>query len=326
MTHKICPDCGASLDFNETCDCKSLPVDATETTPPETKPAESETPKMPLIFVKQLPIIEEQLHSIKDAFIRQTDDALSLVCNEDTLAAVKKRRAAITKVFNDLETRRKEVKKKILAPYDKFENVYRECVTDIYNRCDQMLAGKISAVEDGLRDEKRAEAEDYFNELCQSRGIDFLTLDRAGINIIRSISMKKIKEQILSFVDRVSDDLKLINTQTHPDEILVEYKQSLNVANAITTVTNRHYAIEQERLRKEAAAEEEKRRAEAEAKVEEAIAQSEPEAFAPPIETPVEEPSQTDEKIFAVKFTVRGTKEKIKELKKFLDDNKYDYK
>lgn len=312
MTHKICPDCGASLDLNESCNCKNAEAF-------EAEPA-------PLITVRQLPIIEEQLRSVKDAFIRQTDDALSLVCTEETLAAVKRRRAAITRVFNDIEERRKEVKKAILQPYEDFEKVYRECVTDIYKPCDQKLAAKIGEVENGLKSEKRSEAESYFNELCQSRGIDFLTFDRIGISVTLSVSAKKLREQIQAFVDRVSDELKLISTQTYSDEIFVEYKKSLNVANAVTTVSERHLAIERERQRKEALAEEEKRRAEAESRVNEAVKETETEAFAPPTEAPAEMATDSVEKLYSVTFTVCGTKARIKALKAFLEENKYDYK
>ena len=59
--------------------------------------------------------------------------------------------------------------------------------------------------------------------------------------------MKSLKEQAKQFIDKIVDDLKLIETQEHKAEILVEYKQTLNVAQAITTVTNRFKAIEEEK-------------------------------------------------------------------------------
>ena len=53
------------------------------------------------------------------------------------------------------------------------------------------------------------------------------------------------------FIDKIADDLNLIDTQEHKAEILVEYKQSLNVSNAITTVNNRFKAIEEEKAKQE---------------------------------------------------------------------------
>ena len=40
--------------------------------------------------------------------------------------------------------------------------------------------------------------------------------------------------------------MALIDTQEHKVEILVEYKQHMNVSQAITTVSERHKAIETE--------------------------------------------------------------------------------
>lgn len=59
--------------------------------------------------------------------------------------------------------------------------------------------------------------------------------------------MKSLKEQAKAFIDKIVDDLNLIKTQEHKAEILVEYKQTLNVAQAITIVINRFKAIEEEK-------------------------------------------------------------------------------
>ena len=96
-----------------------------------------------LIVVKQLPVIEEQLQAIKQKFTEEAEAALSLACTEETLQAVRKKRSELSHIFDALETKRKEAKKAILSPYEAFEAVYKECVTDIYKPCDAALAKKI---------------------------------------------------------------------------------------------------------------------------------------------------------------------------------------
>lgn len=275
-----------------------------------------------LIVVKQLPVIEQQLKAIKDRFEIEASEALSLACTEETLQLVKKKRAELTKIFNALESRRKEAKKAILSPYEAFEQIYRECVTDIYSPCDKKLAAKIKEVEDGLKEQKRAEAEEYFTEYCLSRQIDFLTFDRLGISITLNVSKKRLHDQIKALVDRVADELLLIETQEYSSEILVEYKSSLNVAQAITLVSNRHKAIEEENRRKQDAqilAEEQEKTV---AKVDMAI-----ETLAPPKAEPIGEDKdeQPDAKVYRVSFTVTGTLVKIKALKDFLVKGDYQY-
>lgn len=275
-----------------------------------------------LIVVKQLPVIEEQLKAIKELFQQEAAAALSLECTEETLQAVKKKRAELTKIFSALEAKRKEAKKAILSPYEAFEQVYRECVTEVYAPCDKELAAKIHEVEDGLKAQKRASAEEYFTEYCASKQIDFLSFDRLGISITLTASKKALREQIKSAIDKVSEELLLIATQENPDEILVEYKASLNVAQAITLVSNRHKAIEDERRRKEAAQALAMEKAQAAANVEEVT-----ETIQPPKAESIEEtpPITQKPKVYKVAFSVIGTIEQIRALKQFLTEGEYQY-
>lgn len=287
----------------------------------EIEKVETSSSEESLIVVKQLPIIEEQLLVIKERFSAEVEDALSLVCTEETLQTVKKKRTEITRIFNYLESKRKEAKKAILAPYEAFEKVYKECVTEIYSPCDKQLAEKIREVEEGLKLQKRAEAETYFNEYAAQKGIDFLTFDSIGLNITMSVSKKSLKEQAKAFVDKVAEELALIDTQEHKEEILVEYKSSLNVAQAITVVTNRHKAIEDERKK----AEELKVKKEDAEKTASTVNDVLDSISAPTAEPEEKTVIADEDKRYSVSFKVIGTMEQIKALKDFLVKGEYEY-
>jgi conjugal transfer/entry exclusion protein len=155
---------------------------------------------------------------------------------------------------------------------------------------------------------KVKEVKEYFEEYKTANNIDFITYEQARINVTLSASMKSLKEQAKAFIDQRIDDLKLIETQEHKAEILVEYKQTLNVSNAITTVMNRLEAVEEEK-----------------SKIQENINQLEN------TNTPKNEPSvvqelqTTEEKIYKITFTVTGTAVKLKQLKQYLLDGGYQY-
>lgn len=268
--------------------------------------------KKGIIVVKQLPIIVEQLQEVKAEITAKVEQALSLVCTEDTVKDVKKVRSDLNKELKDYEECRKAVKKAIMTPYEQFEAVYKDCISDTYKKADTELKGKIDSVENELKEQKKAEVKGYFDEYLTATGIDFVTFENANINVTLSASMKSLKEQAKAFVDKIVDDLNLIDTQEHKDEILYEYKQSLNVSNAITTVTNRYKAIEEAKAREQA-------EAEAAAKVEEVV-----EAVAPPTVEPIAPPVE-EEKTYTLKFTVRGTMPQLKALKEFLKNGGYDY-
>ena len=271
--------------------------------------------KNEIIVVKQLPEIEEHLQAIKEEVNAKVQTALSLVCTEDTVKAVKKVRISLNKDLKDFEERRKAVKKAIMTPYEAFETVYKDCVSDTYKKADVELKKKIDGVENELKERKHTEVKEYFDEYLTATGIDFVTFDNAHINVTLSASMKSLKEQAKTFIDRICDDLSLINTQEHKDEILYEYKQSLNVSGAITAVTNRYKAIEEAKAREEERKAREQARAEAAAKVE---------AVAPPTVKPLAPPVE-EEPILTLRFTVRGTRTKLRELKEYLERNGYDY-
>lgn len=272
-----------------------------------------------IIAVKQLPIIVEQLHEVKAEVTAKVEQALSLVCTEDTVKDVKKVRSELNKELKDYEERRKAVKKAIMTPYEQFEAVYKDCISDTYKKADTELKGKIDSVENELKEKKRKEVWYYFEELCEANSLDFITFENANINVTLSASMKSLKEQAKAFVDKIVDDLNLIDTQEHKDDILYEYKQSLNVSNAITTVANRYKAIEEAKAREEERKAREQAEAEAVAKVEEVV-----EAVAPPTVESIAPPVEK-EKTYTLKFIVRGTMPKLKALKEFLNNGGYDY-
>ena len=131
--------------------------------------------------------------------------------------------------------------------------------------------------------------------------------------------MKSLKEQSKNFIDKIADDLNLIDTQEHKAEILVEYKQSLNVSNAITTVNNRFKAIEEEKAKQER-----------EKELQDYIVRTarESDKHVPTIEEVPQmslEAPIIEEEILTLKFTVRGTRTQLKAVKEFLEAGGYDY-
>ena len=276
-----------------------------------------------LIRVVQLPEIEEHLQSIKIAITQKVNDALSLVCTEDTVKSVKAVRADLNKERNEFEEQRKAVKKAIMTPYEQFEAVYKECISDTYKKADIELKAKIDSVENELKKAKRTEVEAYFEECSKSVGVDFVRLSDLNLNITLSASVKSLKRQVKEYFDKVIQDLALIATLEHTTEILVEYRKTLDVSDAVLTVQERHKAIaEQEKRNAEASIIAEKQ-AETVEKVEKAVRESATEEIsAPEVE---EAPPEGNEPVYEATFRVTGTLAQLKALKKFLNDGGYQY-
>lgn len=269
-----------------------------------------------LIVIKQLPIIEQQLKNISEDIDKKISELKELEVNEETIKEVKKERTQFKKDFEELENKRKEVKNAVLAPYEQFEEIYKNYVTNKFRTADNELKAKIDDVENKLKEQKEIQVKEHFEEYKKANNLEFIDYKQVGIKVGLSDSLKSLKEQVDKFINRVLDDLKLIDTQENKTEILVEYKQSLNVSQAITTVVNRAKAIEEEKKKQEQ--EKELQNFIVDAKESDKCVVSEEILQAPKVE-------KTTEEILTLKFTVKATRIKLKELKMFLENGGYDY-
>lgn len=284
---------------------------------------ETEAPALPdielaenIIVIKQLPVIEDQLRTLREQVEGKVNEALSLAVTEDTVVAVKAVRAALNKEYKDLEARRKQVKLAILEPYDKFEATYRECIGDLYSNADAALKEKIDAVENGVKEQKRAALKEYFEEYRKTvylAGEPLADFDSWCVKVNKTASDKSLRSAAKAFLDGVRGDLDTIATMENADEILVEYKACRELGKAISTVNERARLKEEERRRRaDAAAERAAREAaekEAAAKVEAAAAAARPEPLAPPVEASKDPPAKDPNQVFPkAAFTLYNVK------------------
>jgi hypothetical protein len=297
-----------------------------------------------LITLKQAPIIVyEKIKAVGqqiEAKIAELNLDNQLV-TEETLKSAKNTRTTLRKELDDFETQRKYIKEQVNAPYEAFERAYKEHIKVHYDKADSTLKAKIDEVQNRLLDDKRGRIKEYFTELCQQQGIDFLIFERLPLNITLSASDKSLKEQVAGFVSEVSKSLQLIESLNEPDEykaeILTDYKQTLDVTTAIRNAQYRKQQREAELARIEAqrvAAEQVRLAAEARARETaplQAPAQviNEAQTAAPIQPEPAQEATQAaqedENEIVQAAFTVIGTRAQLRALRDFLENNNIQY-
>lgn len=286
-----------------------------------------------LIVVQQLPIIKEQLHSIKAQAQQSVDEALALACTEETYKVVKERRTALNRDRKDLDARRMAVQKQIMQPFEEFDVVYKECVTNVYGPADKLLKERISEIENGLKAEKEKKVIAYFSELAKANGVEWVDYQDMVIAVTMSASLKSLKATVKDYIDGVVKDVNCINGMENAPEIMAEYKQCRNLAVAINSVSQR-----KDRIAREEA--ERKQRLEAQLRVQEAekavLNVAEEELSAPQVmgtEPPVMDEQETEdsqkesaEQVVTAKFTFmastfqcRGTLAQLRGLKAFVN-------
>ena len=262
-----------------------------------------------LIVLEQLPVIKYKLEQLSTEIKEKVDRVNNLIVNEDTVKETKQLRASLNKEFSELEEQRKQVKNAIMSKYDEFNEIYVKCVSNLYKDADVQLKEKIDNVENQLKQEKENELREFVEQHCEANHIkiDFETI---GLNITLSASMKSLKEQALTYINKVVGDLKLIDMEEYKDEILLEYQKTHDFVSAKTNVIERHKQLEEIAKQQEI----KEQLDEQDKKVEEVI-----ETITVPKEL-IEE-----DEILEATFTIRATKEQLIRLKEWLKEEGVEY-
>ena len=217
-----CEYCGAVLDPGEKCDCMDNSL---------------------ALRCVQAPVISEDLEGVKRQLDLVLNEVAQLPADDNSLKRVKAIRADISKRFAAMEEQRKEVKRQVMQPYTQAEEKYKTCIADPYRAADAQLKQWVDGYQNGMKKACEDGLREYFDELCQSQGVDFLRFSQAGVTVdmamARQKEPKKAMEKLEAFVLGVRADLDTILTLEDAAEVLTEYRESLHLQDAILKVKNR---------------------------------------------------------------------------------------
>jgi hypothetical protein len=274
-------------------------------------------PEDAYIIVRQLPVIEETLAALQAQIETRVSAALALECTEETYKTVKNERAAINAEFKAFEVKRISVKQAIMSPYEAFSATYESTIGFQYKDALGKLDAKITGVTGGLKEQKITELKRYYDEYCACAQIDFVSFERWNPNVTLSTTSKALKKEAEQFINKIADDIAIINQRGDDrDEVMVEYRKSLDLRGAIEAVTNRRKAVEEQKQRAAEKAAQDATFAAAMDKVSAAAAQQTPPPLAPPVEVPAAAASQEKdpEEVITVRFEVTGKRKDIRAL------------
>ena len=273
-----------------------------------------------IVKIEQMPKVFSQLEKIGEIIKKKTSDLDKLECTEANKQEVKSRRTEINNTLALLEDKKKEIKNKLLEPYNVFEAKYNEECKEKLQNASSILTEKINAIEVQQKLEKEQElrefADEYFNHYMIK---DVVKFEDIGLNITLSASIKSLKEQTKAFCERISNDLKLIDLEEYKDEIVIEYLKNLDFAKSKMLVIERHRQLEEIKKREEELKTQQEQEQEVVEKVEEVV-----EEIKPPVEI-IDVEAQEVEEVFTATFTVKTTKAKLKALKNFMESEEIEY-
>ena len=273
-----------------------------------------------IVKIEQMPKVFSQLEKIGEIIKKKTSDLDKLECTEANKQEVKSRRTEINSTLALLEAKKKEIKNKLLEPYNVFEAKYNEECKEKLQNASSILTEKINAIEVQQKLEKEQELREFADEYFSHYMIkDVVKFEDIGLNITLSASIKSLKEQTKAFCERISNDLKLIDLEEYKDEIVIEYLKNLDFAKSKMLVVERHRKLEEIKKREEELKAQQEQEQEIVEKVEEVV-----EEIKPPVEI-IDVEAQEVEEVFTATFTVKTTKTKLKALKNFMESEGIEY-
>ena len=180
-------------------------------------------------FVKEIQWNHEE---IKKEVAEKVKYYVDLVYTDEQIQEAKADRAKLRKFVEALESKRKEIKKQCLAPYEAFEKELKE-ITAIVNEPILMIDGQVKNYEEGKREEKLEEVLKIYNGLTFP---DWATPDKILSEKYLNVSVKlpAIEKELTAKREQIEKDLSTLqNLPVFAFEAIEVYKDILDLNKAI---------------------------------------------------------------------------------------------
>lgn len=268
---------------------------------------------------QELPaIIDFNFDELKTELAERLDFYNHLVVTENDIKGAKEDRAKLNKLRTAIDTRRKDIKKEYLKPYNEFEGKIKE-LTALIDEPIKAIDVQLDTYEEKRKAAKMEKIKEAYAENIDPFIEDIIPLERimdqSWLNA--TMSMKKVQEALTTWNQSVNDDLAALDMVEEEFRVPVKqkYAETLDIGEAVAY---------RERLREAKktaeAREEEKKAREAAQAIEEPKAAPEPKFE----EQAQQEDPEEHRNVFCLEF--RMTRSEAVKLREFLDANGMSYR
>ena len=241
----------------------------------------------------------------------------TLVVTEDAIKDAKTDLANLRKLKDAIETRRKDVKRQCMEPYNAFEARVKE-LTALIDAPVAAINGQIKTFEEQEKEKKRAEIAAAYEELVPEEYHDIIPLNRIldpkWLN--KGTTMKSISEAISQIANRTKIDMLYIESATEPEHLTAVRSRYIETLNIEAALDHRDRLV----ATKQAFQQREAQRAALQTQAEEK----------PPVavQEPVREcaaKQSSPEKLYSLRLEFHLTMDQANELKQFLAAKNINY-
>ncbi|UBH10111.1 DUF1351 domain-containing protein [Macrococcus armenti] len=182
---------------------------------------------------------------LKASAIKLAERVAEVQVTTENVKQSKKLIAEINKESKAINDARIKLKKDLLKPYEDIELKVKE-IDVIIKQANDNVKSQISELDQLERQEKKVQIEEIFNKRIKNYKFkDLFTFDDfiEPTHLNKSVSINKVEDEIVTWLERIRNDFEVIKTLEHSDEVLTEYQEIKDLALSIQSVTNRHQRL-----------------------------------------------------------------------------------
>lgn len=160
---------------------------------------------------------------------------------EENIQHSKKLLAAVNKRVKEMEDKRISIKKEILYPYNAFESQVKEIVT-IVKGADNFVRSQVKELEEQEREAKKSTIAEIFGKRIKQYSFgEMFTFENflKPTHLNKSTSMKSIETDMVTWLEKIDADLKVIRSLPNSENVLAEYYDTKDLTVAINIVNDR---------------------------------------------------------------------------------------
>lgn len=214
-----------------------------------------------LSVTQQMGVITGNFDAIKSQLESEMEEYKDKTFTEETKKKAKEDLADLRKLKKNVNTRKLEVKKAYMKPYDDFEEKVKELIC-VIDEPIGLIDGQVKEFEEKRINERKAAIEDLYDETVDEELRDYIPLERIYGDkwTNATTTMKSIREEINLKVMQTRQDITTIKAMKSEkeEEALNLYMNNNNLAHSIQFLTR--YEQEKAEILKRREKEEQERR------------------------------------------------------------------
>lgn len=197
--------------------------------------------------------------------VKLADHVEKVQVTDENVKESKKLLASINAELKHINSKRVEAKKSLLEPYNALDAQVKD-IEGVIDKASSTVKQQVKDLEEQARAEKKEAIETLFNKRIKNYKFkdmfavdDFLTPQHLN----KSLSMNKVENEMVEWLTKIDNDIKVIKGLSNGDEVLTEYQEVKDISVAMNIVADRQEKLKQsqEQLEKAKSHKEQKKEA-----------------------------------------------------------------